>query len=81
MNERAQAIADLETYRAMLVTARRKLVSVGVHGNKNAVRAPGAAYEAAVGPTTSRSGEVRAMQDDIDAVNRAIRDEQAEATN
>ncbi len=54
---------------------------MGADHNKNAVRAPGAAYEAAVGPTTSRSGEVRAMQDDIDAVNRAIRDEQAEATN
>ena len=81
MDERAQAIADLQAYRAMLVATRRKLVALGVHGNKNTVRAAGAPYEAAVGPTTSRSAEVRALQDDIDAVNRAIRDEQAEMAN
>ena len=76
MNEAEQAIADLRTYRDMLVTARRRLVALGVHGNKNAVRAPGAPYEAALGPSTSRSAEVRAIQDDIDAINRAILDEQ-----
>ena len=76
MDERAQAIADLQAYRSMLVTTRRKLIALGVHGNKNAIRAPGAAYEAAIGPSTSRSAEFRALQDDIDAVNRAILDEQ-----
>lgn len=59
----------------MLVAARRRLVSLGVHGNKNQVRAPGAAYEMSIGPNTSRSAEIRALQDDIDAVNRAIQDE------
>ena len=78
MNERAEAIADLQAYRTMLVTTRRKLIALGVHGNKSTARAPGAAYEVAIGPSTSRSAEVRALQDDIDAVNRAIRDEQHE---
>ena len=62
----------------MLVAARRRLVALGVHGNKNAVRAPGAPYEPAVGPTTARSGDVRALQDDIDAISRAIHDEHGE---
>ena len=76
MDEIDQAIEDLQAYKTMLVAARRRMISVGVHGNKNATRAPGAAYEAAVGPSTSRSAEIRALQDDIDAVNRAILDEQ-----
>ncbi len=75
MDEREQAIADLLAYKTMLVTARRRLVALGVHGNKNQVRMPGAPYEAAIGPSTSKSAEVRALQDDIDAVNRAIADE------
>ena len=75
MDETRQAIADLQAYKTMLVAARRRLVSLGVHGNKNQVRAPGAAYEMAIGPNTSRSAEIRALQDDIDAVNRAIQDE------
>lgn len=76
MGEAEQAIADLRAYKAMLVTARRRLVALGVHGNKNAVRTPGAPYEPAVGPSTAKSTEVRALQDDIDAINRAILDEQ-----
>lgn len=79
MAEDPQPVADLKAYRAMLVSARRRLVALGVHGNKNAVRAPGAPYEPAVGPTISRSTEVRALQDDIDAINRAIRDEQEQS--
>ena len=75
MDETQNPIADLLAYKAMLVTARRRLVSLGVHGNKNQVRAPGAAYEMSVGPNTSRSAEIRALQDDIDAVDRALRDE------
>ena len=78
MDERSQAISDLQAYKAMLTATRRRLVALGVHGNKNAVRAPGAPYEAAIGPNTSRSAEVRAIQDDIDAINRAILDEQHE---
>lgn len=76
MDEAEQAVADLQAYRAMLVAARRRMVALGVHGNKNAVRAPGAPYEAAVGPSIAKSAEVRALQDDIDALDRAIRDEQ-----
>jgi hypothetical protein len=75
MDETQNPIADLLAYKAMLVTARRRLVSLGVHGNKNQVRAPGAAYEMSVGPNTSRSAEIRTLQDDIDAVNRALQDE------
>jgi hypothetical protein len=75
MDETEQAIVDLQAYRAMLVAARRKLVSLGVTGNKNQVRAPGAAYEMSVGPNIARSAEIRTLQDDIDAVNRAIQDE------
>lgn len=81
MDNRAQAIADLQAYKAMLVTTRRKLVALGVHGNKDAVRAPGAPYEAAIGPSTSRSAEVKALQDEIDAINRAVRDERQEASD
>ncbi len=76
MDEIDQAIEDLQAYKTMLVAARRRMISVGVHGNKNATRAPGAAYAAAVGPNITRSEEVKALQDDIDAVNRAILDEQ-----
>ena len=79
MADDTRPVSDLLAYKAMLVATRRRLVALGVHGNKNAVRAPGAAYEAAIGPSTSRSAEVRALQDDIDAVNRAIRDEQHDA--
>ena len=75
MDETEQAIADLRAYKDMLVSARRRLVALGVHGNKNLVRAPGAAYEVAVGPSTARSAEMRAIQDDIDAIDRAVRDE------
>lgn len=75
MDEAEQAIADLQTYRSMLVAARRRLVALGVHGNKNVVRVPGAPYEPAVGPSIAKSAEVRALQDDIDALDRAIRDE------
>ena len=75
MDELEQAIADLHAYKAMLVTTRRRLVALGVHGNKNQVRTPGAAYEMSVGPNTTRSAEIRALQDDIDATDRAIRDE------
>ena len=81
MDERTRAIADLQAYKGLLVATRRKLVALGVHGNKNAVRAPGAPYEAAVGPSTSRSAEIRALQDDIEAINRAIRDEQHESVS
>ena len=80
MDDRTQAIADLQAYKAMLVANRRRLIALGVHGNKNAVRVPGAPYEAAIGPSTSRSAEVRALQDDIDAINRAVLDEQREPT-
>ncbi len=76
MDEIDQAIEDLQAYKTMLVGARRRMISVGVHGNKNATRAPGAAYAAAVGPNITRSEEVKALQGDIDAVNRAILDEQ-----
>ncbi len=76
MDEIDQAIEDLQAYKTMLVAARRRMISVGVHGNKNATRAPGTAYEAAVGPNITRSEEVKALQDDIDAINRAILDEQ-----
>ncbi len=76
MDEAEQAVADLQAYRAMLVATRRRLVALGVHGNKNAPKVPGAAYEMSVGPHTSRSTEIRAIQDDIDAMSRAIRDEQ-----
>ncbi len=75
MDESEQAVADLQAYRTLLVTARRRLVALGVHGNKNAPKIPGAAYEMSVGPNTSRSPETRALQDDIDAISRAIRDE------
>ncbi len=80
MSETEQAIADLEAYKAMLVTARRRLVALGVHGNRNAPKVPGAAYEMSVGPSTSKSAEVRALQDDTDAVNRAIADERQAAS-
>ncbi len=76
MSQSDQAIEDLQAYREMLVATRRRMVSVGVHGNKNTARVAGAPYEVAVGPTTARSAEVRALQDDIEAVNRAILDEQ-----
>jgi len=69
------ALKDWLTGKTMLVAARRRMISVGVHGNKNATRAPGAAYAAAVGPNITRSEEVKALQGDIDAVNRAILDE------
>ena len=78
MDERTRAIADLQAYRLILVSARRKLVALGVHGNKNAARAPGMPYEAAIGPSASRSADIRALQDDIEAIDRAIRDEQHE---
>ncbi|RYB05733.1 hypothetical protein [Lichenibacterium ramalinae] len=77
MDDAEQAIADLQAYKSMLVATRRRLVALGVHGNKNQVRAPGAAYEMSVGPNTSKSGDIRALQDEIDAVNRAIVDERA----
>ena len=78
MDEAEQAIADLKAYRALLVAARRRLVALGVHGNKNAIRAPGAPYEPAIGPSIGKSAELRALQDDVDAVSRAIRDEHGE---
>ena len=81
MDDRAQAVADLQAYKAMLTAARRRLVALGVYGNKNAVRAPAAPYEVAMGPSTSRSADVRALQDDIDATDRAILDERHEPTS
>ena len=79
MDETEQAIADLQAYKLMLVAARRRLVALGVHGNRNAPRVAGAAYEMSVGAHTSKSPEIRALQDDIDAVNRAILDERGSA--
>ena len=81
MDETEKAVEDLRTYKTMLVAARRRLVAFGVHGNRNAVREPGAPYQAAIGPSISRSAEVRALQDDIDAVNRAMMDEQNGGTS
>ena len=41
MDELEQAIADLHAYKAMLVTTRRRLVALGVHGTRTRCGRPG----------------------------------------